>query len=132
MLIFHLGVLIAAAKLGVKKKYINQMKEWDGEEEFTDEDETASPKDETANPKNETVNPKNETSNLKDQTTEPDDAIKAIYKLVGLYLELLLMDDADLKGLAAHASMNEKIKAQNRKDGVTPADKMDDRPWRFA
>jgi hypothetical protein len=36
---------------------------------------------------------------------------------------LLLIDNADLKGLAALAFINEKIKAQNQKDKVSPVDR---------
>jgi hypothetical protein len=55
--------------------------------------------------------------------TEPNDAIKNIYKLVEPFLELLLIDDADLKGITALAFMNDKIKTQNQNDAVSPVDR---------
>ena len=45
-----------------------------------------------------------------DVKVEPNDSIKEIYKLVKLFLRLLLKDDADLNSLAMLSSINIKIK----------------------
>ncbi|PVH69550.1 hypothetical protein DL98DRAFT_541520 [Cadophora sp. DSE1049] len=122
----------AAKNLGFKQIYIDQVDLWNGsnkfpEVEFSNEafkTETAKPKkkpkgerikptNETAKPKDETAKPKDETAKPKDQTTEPGDAIKNIYKLVRPFLKLLLINDTDLKSVAALAFINKKIKAQN-------------------
>jgi hypothetical protein len=127
--------MAAARNLGLAKKYIQEVEDWEaGEEfpevEFTDEDlkpETRKPKEKKkTKPTNNTSGPGDQASNPSgpgDQTKQPNDAIKEIYKLVQPFLGLLFKDDADLKGLAALGSMNEKIKTQNQKDGVSPVDR---------
>jgi hypothetical protein len=77
------------------------------------------PKNKTTNLKNKTTNPKGETTNPKDQITEPNDAIKNIYKLVKPFLKLLLINNADLKGITALDFINDKIKAENQNDVVS-------------
>lgn len=97
------GVKKAAKKLGVEKKYLEEVEDWDGktgfpEVEFSEE----APKDELL---------------------EPSNAIQEIYKEAPPHLEKLFMDSTDMKALGGLRALNEKIKTQNGKDGVTPAER---------
>jgi hypothetical protein len=87
------------------------------------EDQSSNPEGQASNLGGQSSNPKGQASNPEDQSKQPNNAIQEIYKLVEPFLELLFKDDADLNGLAALGAMNEKIKAQNQKDGVNPVDR---------
>jgi hypothetical protein len=87
-----------------------KLEDWDGKEELP---LATIVKDFGANP-NGTANP--------NEPTKPNDTIQQIYKEAAQYLNKLLIDPVDEPTLGRLRAMNDKIKTQNGKDGVSPAE----------
>jgi hypothetical protein len=116
---------VAAKNLGLEQKYIEEVEFWNGTDEFPEvefDDEPPKTKKRSREGMKKKSKVEQKPTGQANPEDEPNDAIQNFYKLTEPFLEGLLMDDADLKGLAALASMNEKIKVQNQKDGVSPVD----------
>ncbi|KAH9203167.1 hypothetical protein DL95DRAFT_506689 [Leptodontidium sp. 2 PMI_412] len=87
-----------------------KLEDWDGKEELP---LATIVKDSGANP--------NGTAN-QNEPTKPNDTIQQIYKEAAQYLNKLLIDPVDEPTLGRLRAMNDKIKTQNEKDGVSPAE----------
>jgi hypothetical protein len=81
-----------------------KLEDWDGKEELP---LATMVKDSGANPK---------------ELTKPNDTIQQIYKEAAQYLNKLLIDPVDEPTLGRLRAMNDKIKTQNGKDGVSPVE----------
>lgn len=81
--------------------------DWDGKEELPLATKVKDSREEAESP---------------NDPTKPKDTIQQIYNEATQYLNKLLVDPVDVPTLGRLRAMNEKIKAQNGKDGVSPAE----------
>jgi hypothetical protein len=104
-LISNVGILSVGKYFKINEADRKKLEDWDGKEELPLP--TMIKDSEGANP---------------NDSTEPNDTIQQIYNEVAQDLNKLIVDPVDQFTLSKLHAMNEKIKTQNGKDGVSPAE----------